>query len=298
MRGDRVVVAGDDERRVPDGPQPRQARPGEQRSHPVHGLPGILRAPDMHRTDQLRLGAHASAEHAACHLFQPYRVVAPRVDKMPERPQVSGLREATERRRDEDQAADAAWVRDSHLLRQRAAERHAEHVSAGHAEFVEHRSAELGQRPHGHRQGGHLRSTDTRWVECDRAEPGQVRQQVVPEPDLSPDAGVKQQRLALPAQLDVNFDSLDAELPVRDLRGLLCELRGGDSGCHGTPHGAWRCAIRQVSKSHALPGHLSGATSGSAFQRNTNERSVVLWHDQNVTQVTISIDNQPNDQRK
>ena len=39
QRGDGVVVAGDDQGRLPDGPQPGQARPAEQRGQPVHGGP-------------------------------------------------------------------------------------------------------------------------------------------------------------------------------------------------------------------------------------------------------------------
>jgi hypothetical protein len=41
-------------------------------------------------------------------------------------------------------------------------------------------------------------AADARRVERDRLKAGQVGQQVVPQPYLAPDAGVRQQRLTLP----------------------------------------------------------------------------------------------------
>jgi hypothetical protein len=258
VRRDRVVVAGHDQRWVPDGPQPRQARPGEQRRHAVNGLPGILRPPDVHRAHQPGLGAHASAEHGARHLLQPHRVVAPWIDEVPHRRDVARHCEAAEGGRDEDQAADAVRVRDRHLLRHGAAERRAEHVRAGHAELVEHSGAEVGQPPHGHRQPGHLGAADARRVERDRAEPVQVREQPLPQPDLTPDAGVEQQRLSLPAQLDMDPESPDAQL-------LMGYLPGGHIGGHrgSSPRPSSRC-----------PSGAPGMNVRSAVLRALNERSV------------------------
>src|ERR1035441_7738689 len=280
VRGTWVVVAGDDERWVPDGPQPGQARPAEQPSHSVHGLPGVLRPPDVHRAHELGLGAHASAEHGARHLLQPFRVIARWVDEVQERRRVAWQGEATEGGRDEHQPTDAVRVRDRHLLCHRTAERRAQHVSASHAELVEYRGAELRQRPHAHRQEGHLRAADARRVERDRAESLKVREQLLQEPDLSPDTGVEQQRLALPAQRGVDPDSPDAQLLVRD-------LRGGDKGCHRDSL-LCHCAVR-----HAYVGQDPQVRRPA----DTNERSVGrsdLTHTGSVTQVTAPLDGQPN----
>ena len=210
QRGDRIVVAGDDQGGLADGPQPRQARPGEKRRHPVQGGHGIGGTPDVHRADKLRLGAQPPAEHGSGHPFQPFRMVAARVDEVPESFEVAGHSEAAEGGRGQHQPANPAGVRERHLLCDRAAERGAEHVGGLYAEFVEHLGTEAGQCPHGQREGGHLRPADAWRVECDRAEPVQMGKQLVPQAHLAPDAGVEQQRLAFAADLSMDPQPPDA----------------------------------------------------------------------------------------
>ena len=204
QRGDGVVVAGDDQGRLPDGPQPGQARPAEQRGQPVHGGQRIGGTPDVHRADQLRLGAQPPAEHGAGHPFEPFRTVAARVDEMPHSFEVAGNGEAAEGCGGQHQPANPAGVRERHLLRDRAAERGAEHVGGRYAEFVEHLGAEAGQRPHGQREARHLRPADAGRVEGDRAEPFEMGKEPFPQAYLAPDAGVQQQRLAFAAGLNMD----------------------------------------------------------------------------------------------
>ena len=204
QRRDRVVVAGDDQCGMADGPQPRQARPAEKRGHPVQGGQGIRRPPDVHRADKLRLGAQSPAEHGAGHPFQTFRTIAARVDEVPESFRAAGHGETAEGCRRQHQPANPAGVRERHLLCDRATERSAEHVGGLYAEFVEYLGAEAGQCPHGQREGRHLRPADARRVEGDRAEPRQMGKQLFPQVHLAPDAGEEQQRLALSADLSVD----------------------------------------------------------------------------------------------
>jgi hypothetical protein len=164
----------------------------------------------VHRADKLWLGAQPPAEHGAGHPFQTFRVVAARVDEVPESFEVAGLGEAAEGCRHQRQSANPAGVGERHLLCDRATERSAEHVSGLYAEFVEYRGAEAGQGPHGQREGGHLRPADARRVEGDRTEPLQMRKQLLPQAHLAPDAGEEQQRRALSADLSMDPQPLDA----------------------------------------------------------------------------------------
>jgi len=177
---DGVVVAGYDQRGMAYGVQPRQARPARERSKPVHNRHHVLRALDVHRADKFRLAAQAAAEHGPHDRLQPFGVVAVWLDEMPERHRVPRDREGTMGGRDQDQPANPVRVGERHLLRDRAAERHAEHVGGVDAQFVEHRGAEPRQVAHGHRHDRPLRPADARRVECDSAEAAQMGQQVLP----------------------------------------------------------------------------------------------------------------------
>jgi hypothetical protein len=144
QRSDRIVVAGDDECGLADGPQPRQARPAEKRGHPVQGGHRIGRPPDVHRAENLRLGAQPTAEHGAGHFCQTFRMVATRVDEMPKSLRAAGFGETAEGCRRQHQPANPARIRERHLLCDRATKRGAEHVGGLDAEFVEYRGPEAG----------------------------------------------------------------------------------------------------------------------------------------------------------
>jgi len=88
---------------------------------------------------------------------------------MPERHRVPGDRESTVRRRDQDLPTNQIRVGERHLLRDRAAERHAEHAGGVDAQFVEYRGSEPRQVAHAHRHDWHLRLADAWRVECDSA---------------------------------------------------------------------------------------------------------------------------------
>jgi hypothetical protein len=164
----------------------------------------------VHGADKLWLAAQPPAEHGAGHPFQTFRMVAARVDEVPQGFELAGHGEAAEGCRHQHQPANPAGVGERHLLRDRATERSAEHVRGLYAEFVEYRGAEAGQGPHGQREGGHLRPADARRVEGDRAEPPQMRKQLLPQAHLAPDAREEQQRLALSADLSMDPQPLDA----------------------------------------------------------------------------------------
>jgi hypothetical protein len=83
-------------------------------------------------------------------------------------------------------------------------------VSGIDAELVEDRGAVAHERRHGQRELWHLRAADSRRVERDRAEPGQIGEQPIPQAHLTPDAREQQQGLALPADLGVDPPPVDA----------------------------------------------------------------------------------------
>ena len=199
-RHDRVLVAGEDQGRLPNAVQPRQARPardGVELEGVAEGVGWPAEAGGGLALEQRGLAAGAAAGDAGdLEAERPWVVVAGRRGE-----QEGGVwpwRHAAEAGRGgaQDQAADALRRAARQLLCEAASERVAEDVDLTELELVEQRDHHSGEPAHPERARRALGAARSRGVEGDDLAAGHEPDERLPHVQVGADARDEHQRRA------------------------------------------------------------------------------------------------------